>query len=318
MPFLFKIHWVQPALLLGGLLVGIGAAVGHHYFYLSHDGKPIGSRRDQEWVLRIGTGLAFLVRASFSISLCTALVQNFWNQLGGAFGQTMRVADQTFEVTTSPLALFDFRFWVFSPTMALFAMVYWLLPLAMLVGPSALTVAMSESANSTPQIVYNYNSRNLLLGYIIGGSLTLAISLIGVLAIIISGRSYSSNLSTVIRASRSSSLNELVQVTDTDGAQPLPEYLSRSKIRFGPVYGTSVALDGEVFAIEVVERGTIRPTRAHGPRVGERDTNRLNASQEIEGDRVRSDLSTPRHQEYPRGSAQAKDRPIVLKDSRRR
>ncbi|EWC44343.1 hypothetical protein DRE_01169 [Drechslerella stenobrocha 248] len=263
-PFsIHRIHWYQPTLMVGSLIAGLAAAVGHHFFYLHRDGRLIDptDATGQEWTLRIGTGLAFLVRACFSLSLGTALVQCFWDRLESNFyAVKMRTADRAFEIGGSPVGVVDIGVWGFSPVIGIVGVVYWLLPLAMIIPPASLTVnlldaetSMSSSANPS-MMVYHYNARNLFIAYIIGGSLTSAGCIAGLLAMLRAGRAFSNNLSTVIRVSRNEALDDLIDVTESDGASPLPDHLAASKIKLAPVYGT-LTIDGERFAINVLERG---------------------------------------------------------------
>jgi hypothetical protein len=65
----WKIHWITPALMILLFFAGVGAAVGHHFFYLSLEGKP---STDQLTMVRYGTALAFFVKSALvgSIVMC--------------------------------------------------------------------------------------------------------------------------------------------------------------------------------------------------------------------------------------------------------
>ncbi|KAK6510469.1 hypothetical protein TWF506_009575 [Arthrobotrys conoides] len=237
--------------MLGSLVAGVAVAVGHHFFYLSHDGHIVGTSADQEWVLRIGTGLTFLVRFFYSFSLGIVLVQVFWGSFQNTLGTTMGTADRAFEIRTNPAALFDLGFWAFSPMMVFHGIVYWLLPLALVIAPSSLTITIRRNSDEL-ELLYEYHRRNLFLAYLIPGVLVVVGCIVGVINIMGSTKSYSSTLSTVIRTSRNESLDRLIQITDRNGGNPLPKNLARTKVRLASLYGTSVALDGENFAIEIV------------------------------------------------------------------
>lgn len=78
----------------------------------------VGTSTDQEWVLRIGTGLTFLVRFFYSSSLGVILVQLFLGSFQNMSGTTIGTTYRVFEIRTSPAALFDLSFWAFSPMTA--------------------------------------------------------------------------------------------------------------------------------------------------------------------------------------------------------
>ncbi|KAK6511804.1 hypothetical protein TWF481_000710 [Arthrobotrys musiformis] len=265
--------------MFGSLVAGIVVAVGHHFFYLNHDGHIVGTPTDQEWVLRIGAGLTFLVRFFYSISLGIALVQLFWGSFQNIFGITMGTADRAFEIRTSPAALFDIGFWAFSPMMVFHAIVYWLLPLALVIAPSSLTITLGRNSGGS-ELVYEYHRRNLFIAYLIPGVLVFVGCIVGVINIVGSTRAYSSTLSTVIRTSRNEALDQAVRITDRSGGSPLPKHLARTKVRLATLYGTSVALDGENFAIEVVGTASGSGGRIGG---GTRSEPHAGGLQEVDG-----------------------------------
>ncbi|KAF3283571.1 hypothetical protein TWF132_010020 [Orbilia oligospora] len=301
--------------MFGSLVAGVAVAVGHHFFYLSHDGHIVGTSTDQEWVLRIGTGLTFLVRFFYSFSLGMVLVQLFWGSFQNTLGTTMGTADRAFEIRTSPAALFDLSFWAFSPLMVFHGIAYWLLPLALVIAPSSLTITIRRNSDGS-ELLYEYHRRNLFLAYLIPGVLVFVGCLVGVINIIGSTRSYSTTLSTVIRTSRNESLDQLIQITDRNGGNPLPKRLARTKVRLASLYGTSVALDGENFAIEVVGYASgntadngVRHTH-HGNR--QEDEGRFGVQRVEERDSELDNLSTIGSQDQHHGTAKLKDQPVLL------
>ncbi|KAK6335186.1 hypothetical protein TWF718_010623 [Orbilia javanica] len=301
--------------MFGGLVAGIAVAVGHHFFYLNHDGNPVGGSVDQEWVLRIGTGFTFLVRFFYSFSLGTILVQLFWGSFQSTLGTTIRTVDKAFEIRTSPVALFDLGFWVFSPMMVFHGIVYWLLPLALVISPSSLTIALRRNSDG-PELVYEYHRRNLFIAYLIPSVLVFVGCIVGVINVIGSTRSYSNTLSTVIRTSRNEALDRIIEPTDRSGGNPTPGRLARTKVRLAVLYGTSVALDGENFAIEIVgsTSGNMTNNRArHTSRGGIQEEERRLGVQRVEDrDSELEDLSTVESQGHHRGISNTKDQPISL------
>ncbi|KAF7531179.1 hypothetical protein G7054_g9124 [Neopestalotiopsis clavispora] len=70
------------AALLGSLAVGLLLAIGHDLFYRSLEGRSINSvDLSQQWVSRIGTGFAFLVKASLVNAIIIAYTQRLWRKM---------------------------------------------------------------------------------------------------------------------------------------------------------------------------------------------------------------------------------------------
>jgi hypothetical protein len=51
------VRFLLPSLMFGGILLGTLVAVAHHLFYQSLNGRIVHSDNQQQWFLRIGTGL---------------------------------------------------------------------------------------------------------------------------------------------------------------------------------------------------------------------------------------------------------------------
>lgn len=64
-----KVHWLLPSMMFGLLLLGFLGAVTHHLFYESLDGKEA---KDQLFMVRIGTALAFFTKATLVGSVIIA------------------------------------------------------------------------------------------------------------------------------------------------------------------------------------------------------------------------------------------------------
>ena len=75
-------HWRVPTIMISALLSGIAFAVGHHLFYASYHGTLVQGSMGQQWVNRIGTAFAFLVKTALAIATGSAYVQRQWLSLG--------------------------------------------------------------------------------------------------------------------------------------------------------------------------------------------------------------------------------------------
>ena len=80
--------------------------------------------------------------------------------------------------------------------------------------------------------IYVYSEHKLWLAY--GAAILFAIIgvLIGLLALLSNGISYSSNFSTILRASRHANITAIISPTDADGRDPLPEHLATANVFF--------------------------------------------------------------------------------------
>ncbi|KAF4626926.1 hypothetical protein G7Y89_g11231 [Cudoniella acicularis] len=85
----------------------------------------------------------------------------------------------------------------------------------------------------TYQNLYNYDRATLWIAYGLSILFTTLAVIIGMIALILNGASYSNNFSTIIRVSRTTELN--VEVTDQDvfGRDPLPSYLKHARLNMG-------------------------------------------------------------------------------------
>lgn len=82
----------------------------------------------------------------------------------------------------------------------------------------------------SPQNIYVYSPRNLILAYGIAILFTLVGVILGFWCLSVNGGSYSNSFSTVLRTTRNSQLDTLVRTSETTGADPLPHHLGRTKV----------------------------------------------------------------------------------------
>jgi hypothetical protein len=117
-------RWVPPVLMGGGLLCGILAAIGHHFFYASLDQKVVLDQAQQEWNFRIGTGLAFLVKACLASAVGLAYAQILWRILRSR-PLTLRGVDAGFSVVHNLWAFTCTELWARGPILVLCALIIW-------------------------------------------------------------------------------------------------------------------------------------------------------------------------------------------------
>ncbi|PTD02245.1 hypothetical protein FCULG_00012106 [Fusarium culmorum] len=139
---------LTPALMTGSFFLGLSLALGHHLYYFCLDGKIVKSQSQQQWLLRVGTGLAFLVRAFLSAAVGIAYTQILWRSLRSK-PITIRGVNSLFDVIHNPFEFFTWELWTAAPLIAVVAVIAWALPLVAIITPATLTVTLSSQPNIT-------------------------------------------------------------------------------------------------------------------------------------------------------------------------
>jgi hypothetical protein len=76
-----RVCWLISILMAGELFLGIGLAIAHHLFYASRSGQIFQSQDQQQWNIRISTGLPFLVKVFLASSPSLAYTRLLWYTL---------------------------------------------------------------------------------------------------------------------------------------------------------------------------------------------------------------------------------------------
>ncbi|CEJ81458.1 hypothetical protein VHEMI01580 [[Torrubiella] hemipterigena] len=126
-------------LMIGSLLGGFMFAIGHHLFYLSLDGRIIHGQDDQEWNIRIGTGLAFLVKLCLATAVGVSYTQLLWSILKEK-AVKLQTIDSLFSLPHNATQFFCLEIWHKASILVPIAAFLWLLPLIAIVTPGTLTV----------------------------------------------------------------------------------------------------------------------------------------------------------------------------------
>ncbi|KAM0418477.1 hypothetical protein ACHAPD_004836 [Fusarium lateritium] len=141
-------HKLTPAAMASSLLLGLLLAIGHHFYYLYLDGRIVESQSQQQWFLRAGTGLAFLVRAFLSAAVGIAYTQILWRTLRSK-PITVQGVNSLFGVVHNAWDFITWELWTAAPLLAVVAIIAWALPLVAVVTPATLTVQVSSQPNIT-------------------------------------------------------------------------------------------------------------------------------------------------------------------------
>ncbi|KAL4791249.1 hypothetical protein BDV19DRAFT_381782 [Aspergillus venezuelensis] len=75
------VGWQSPTIMLGLAICGALLSLGHHLYYRRLDNTLVTSTDQQTWAIRIGTGLAFLVKTSLVSAVGIAAAQQIWATL---------------------------------------------------------------------------------------------------------------------------------------------------------------------------------------------------------------------------------------------
>jgi hypothetical protein len=98
----WRIDWLVPTQMVALLVIGTLLAVGHHLFYSSLAGHPVG-KISQQWATRYGTAFTFLVKASLVSAVSTAYTQHIWVMFRKK-SMSIGTLDATFSATTDPFS----------------------------------------------------------------------------------------------------------------------------------------------------------------------------------------------------------------------
>ncbi|ENH65708.1 hypothetical protein FOC1_g10001681 [Fusarium oxysporum f. sp. cubense race 1] len=142
------IHKLTPVLMTGSLFLGLLLAISHHLYYHYLDGRVIKSQNQQEWFLRVGTGIAFLARALLSAAVGFAYTQILWRTLRSK-SVTIEGVNSLFGVLHNAWDFTTWELWTAAPALAVVAIIAWALPLIAIITPATLTVQVSDHPNVT-------------------------------------------------------------------------------------------------------------------------------------------------------------------------
>jgi hypothetical protein len=118
------IYKLTPILMAGNLLLGLMLATGHHFYYNFLDGRPVYSQGQQEWLFRIGNGIAFLVKTVLSAAIGIAYLQILWQKLQSN-STTIQGIDSLFGVIYNVFAFTTSELWRATPILAVVAAIAW-------------------------------------------------------------------------------------------------------------------------------------------------------------------------------------------------
>jgi hypothetical protein len=127
-------YLLTPLLLCGALL----SAICQHYFYAHFNRQQVDqSVLSQVWVIRIGTGLAFLFKATMTAAIGGAFCHSAWFCFQSS-STTLGGLDAIFGVLQNPLNFFNRDMLFNKKILTLFALLAWLMPLSAILSPGSM------------------------------------------------------------------------------------------------------------------------------------------------------------------------------------
>ena len=110
------------------LLSGVAMAVGHHIFYASFSGLLVDEASiDQTWVIRIGSGFAFLARTLLIVATSIAFVQQQWFTLASKPFKIRQINTLT-SILGNAWLFCNSRIWLRFPLLTVSAGIAWRAP----------------------------------------------------------------------------------------------------------------------------------------------------------------------------------------------
>ncbi|CAL5873885.1 uncharacterized protein PFLUO_LOCUS8168 [Penicillium psychrofluorescens] len=140
------------------MAIGTASAIAQHVVFRHYDYQAVRSSTEQKWIGRVGTGLAFLCKTLLATACNTAYVQYLW-MLARVRPASVSSLDAMYDVLSNALSFSQLAVWTKRPFLLLIAIISWLLPLAALVTPSALSVMniphITHKMLPVPQLDFN-------------------------------------------------------------------------------------------------------------------------------------------------------------------
>lgn len=122
------VHWLNPLLLNASFLAGLLLALAHHLVYSHYNGRVLSTEQDsesqQKLVIRVGTGLAFLVKAMLTVAVSIVFAQQFWVSLGRR-AESVDNIDAISSIRSNILQFFRARLWLRQWLLLILALIMW-------------------------------------------------------------------------------------------------------------------------------------------------------------------------------------------------
>lgn len=130
-------------------ILGVGCAISHHTYYSQLDGSIAGGADQQQWVIQIGAGLAFLSSAALVSVIGISRTQWVWVTLRRRF-ITLAGVDALFGVTSDPLYFLNQDMLHRAKLATLMAVIMWIFPFTAILTPGTISVQTIVKTDTVP------------------------------------------------------------------------------------------------------------------------------------------------------------------------
>lgn len=120
-------------------ILGTGSAAAHHFYYRTLHDTAAGSANRQQWVIQIGTGLAFLSNSALASVVAISRTQWVWATLRKRFISVAGI-DALFGVTLDPTYFKNLDMIRRAKLATLMAILIWIFPITAILTPGTISV----------------------------------------------------------------------------------------------------------------------------------------------------------------------------------
>lgn len=133
-------------------ILGVGSAASHHFYYRTLHNTSAGDATRQQWVIQIGTALAFLSNAALVSVVAISRTQWVWVTLRKRF-ITVAGIDALFGVTADPMYFRNVDMIRGAKLATFMAVIIWSYPLTAVLTPGTISVQTIAQFHPVPCIV---------------------------------------------------------------------------------------------------------------------------------------------------------------------
>ncbi|KAF2708845.1 hypothetical protein K504DRAFT_477276 [Pleomassaria siparia CBS 279.74] len=149
----WNIHWITPASIVALFVAGLMTALAHHFFYVHLNGRPA---NNQLLMIRYGTALAFFVKSTLAGCVIMCYRQRIWHTFRTK-AMTMAAIDGLFSATEDPTQFWNWEMIWNGKLATVMAASSWLIPIASIFSPAALTSESREMLGPNNCTVASFN-----------------------------------------------------------------------------------------------------------------------------------------------------------------
>lgn len=143
------IHPYTPVTIVLLFILGASSAVAHHFYYRTLNDTAAGGANRQQWVIQIGTGLAFLSHSALASVIGISRTQWVWATLRKRFISVAGI-DALFGVTLDPTYFKNLDMIRRAKLATLMAVLIWVFPITAILTPGTISVRNVAHVTDVP------------------------------------------------------------------------------------------------------------------------------------------------------------------------